>query len=86
MDGGSDTMSMASQALMVSPWGFDPHQIAVPSHIWGGEDDQHAPPVMARSLAETIPGADLHVMPRVGHVSVFYQHAPDILKTLVAQP
>jgi heme-degrading monooxygenase HmoA len=29
---------------MVSPWGFDPHKIAVPTHIWVGQDDQHAPP------------------------------------------
>ena len=26
-------MGMASQTLMVSPWGFDPRQIAVPTHI-----------------------------------------------------
>jgi pimeloyl-ACP methyl ester carboxylesterase len=78
-------MGMASQALMVSPWDFDPHQIAVPTHIWVGKDDQHAPPVMARYLAEAIPGADLHVMPGEGHVSIFYKHAPDILGTLVAQ-
>jgi hypothetical protein len=24
---------------MVSPWGFDPQQIAVLTHIWLGEDD-----------------------------------------------
>jgi pimeloyl-ACP methyl ester carboxylesterase len=78
--------SVLDQALMVSPWGFDPHQIAVPTHICVGEDDQHAPSVMARYLAEAIPGADLHVMPGVGHVSVFCKHAPGILKTLVAQP
>jgi len=78
-------MGMASQTLMVSPWGFDPRQIAVPTHIWVGEDDQHAPPVMARYLAEAIRGADLHVMPGEGHISVFCKHAPDMLKTLVAQ-
>ena len=77
---------MVSQALIVSPWGFDVHQIAVPTHIWVGEDDQHAPPVMARYLAEAIPGADLHVMPGEGHLSIFYKHAPDILGTLVAPP
>jgi hypothetical protein len=33
MDGGLGTMGMASQMLMVSPWGFDPCQIAVPTHI-----------------------------------------------------
>jgi pimeloyl-ACP methyl ester carboxylesterase len=79
-------MSMASQALMVSPWGFDPHKIAVPMHIWMGQDDQHAPPVLARYLAEAIPGANLHVMPGEGHISIFYKHAPDIQGTLVAQP
>jgi pimeloyl-ACP methyl ester carboxylesterase len=71
---------------MVSPWGFDGHQIAVPTHIWVGEDDQHAPPLRARYLAEAIPGADLHVMPGEGHISIFYTHALDILRTLAAQP
>ena len=79
-------MGMASQALIVSPRGFDGHQIAVPTHFWVGEDDQHAPPVMARYLAEALPGADLHVMPSEGHISIFYKQAADILRTLVAQP
>jgi pimeloyl-ACP methyl ester carboxylesterase len=66
MDGGLGTMGMASRMLMVSPWGFDPRQIAVPTHIWVGEDDQHVPPAMARYLAKAIPGAALHVMPGGG--------------------
>ena len=79
-------MGMASQALIVSPWSFHGHQSAVPTHFWVGEDDQHAPPVMARYLAEALPGADLHVMPSEGHISIFYKQAADILRTLVAQP
>ena len=50
-------MGMASQALIVSPWGFDAHQIAVPTHIWVGEDDisifyKHAPDILGTLVAQ----------------------------------
>jgi hypothetical protein len=41
-------MSIGLPGAHLSPWGLDPHQIAVPTHLWVGEDDQRAPPVMAR--------------------------------------
>lgn len=75
--------SVQDQALMVSPWGFDLGAITVPTHIWVGEDDRHAPPAMARYLADTIPGARLHSVPGEGHMSTFARRAPEILETTV---
>lgn len=52
---------------MKENWGFDPGAIACPVHIWQGEEDQNTHPIHARSLAQLMPQAELHLLPGVGH-------------------
>lgn len=42
-------------------------RIACPTLVMTGEDDQTAPPAVARLLAEKIPGAVVRILPRCGH-------------------
>lgn len=43
--------------------------IRVPTLVLGGDQDQITPPDVLRSLAESIPGARLRLLPLAGHVS-----------------
>ena len=70
-------------ALMVSPWGFDPHDIAAPVHLWHGEDDRFVSPAVARHLAEALLNGRARLYPGEGHVSVLVNRAEDILRELV---
>lgn len=45
------------------------HAIGVPSLILVGEEDTLTPPAQAREMAARIPGAELEVIPRAGHLS-----------------
>jgi pimeloyl-ACP methyl ester carboxylesterase len=51
---------------MMRPWGFAPEDIAVPTDIWAGADDQLMDPSWPAELARRIPGATLHLR-RGGH-------------------
>lgn len=42
---------------LVSPWGFDPAAIAVPTQVWYGTHDVMVPPQHGEWLARTVPGA-----------------------------
>ena len=44
-------------------------RISVPTLILVGEDDAPSPPDVARSMHEAIPGSQLTVLPRAGHLS-----------------
>lgn len=50
------------------PWGFELKDIAVPVQIWHGEADALCPPPWAHRLAKAIPGAELTMVPDVGHL------------------
>lgn len=49
--------------------------IAVPTLVVVGEDDALSPPDVARRMQEAVPGAELAVLPRAGHLSSL--EAPD---------
>jgi pimeloyl-ACP methyl ester carboxylesterase len=52
------------------PWGCDPHAITAPVLLLHGTDDRMVPRSHAESLARQIPGAELRLSPRDGHISV----------------
>jgi pimeloyl-ACP methyl ester carboxylesterase len=54
----------------MSPWGFDPAQITVPTLILHGADDRMVPSSHAEWLAARCPTAELRLVPGEGHVSV----------------
>jgi pimeloyl-ACP methyl ester carboxylesterase len=67
--------------LFVSPWGFRPEQISVPTRIWHGDRDPAVPLAVAQFYEETIPGASLEVLAGEGHL-LLWSHAEEILAAL----
>jgi pimeloyl-ACP methyl ester carboxylesterase len=67
--------------LFVSPWGFAPEEISVPTSIWHGDRDPAVPLDIARFFARTIPESSLTVVPGAGHL-VLWSHAEEVLSTL----
>jgi pimeloyl-ACP methyl ester carboxylesterase len=65
----------------MSPWGFDPAQITVPTLIMHGADDRMVPSSHAEWLAAHCPAAELRIVPDQGHVSVL-NYASEALQWL----
>jgi pimeloyl-ACP methyl ester carboxylesterase len=51
-------------------WGFDVGAITVPVQVWQGGQDLMVPPAHGEWLARHVPGADAHVIPGDGHLTV----------------
>jgi pimeloyl-ACP methyl ester carboxylesterase len=51
-------------------WGFDPAAITVPVSIWQGDQDRMVPFTHGQWLSAHIPGADSHLVPGEGHLSL----------------
>lgn len=51
----------------VSPWGFDPATITVPTQVWYGTSDVLVPPGHGKWIADTIPGAIVRLN-ELGHM------------------
>jgi pimeloyl-ACP methyl ester carboxylesterase len=67
--------------LFVSPWGFAPEEIVVPTSIWHGGRDPAVPVDVARFFERTIANSSLTVYPAEGHL-VLWAHAEEILERL----
>lgn len=93
---GEDVMSDVQEALrtgvdgwvddalaFVKPWGFDLDEIAVPTTIWHGSEDQFNPIAHARWLAANVPDAAGHFLEGAGHLST-WQASPSMLDELLA--
>lgn len=61
--------------LEATPWGLDLAAIKAPVDIWHGQDDTMVKPMAARILADTIPGARLHLVKQKGHFSLIIDEA-----------
>jgi pimeloyl-ACP methyl ester carboxylesterase len=67
--------------LFVSPWGFAPEEIAMPTTIWHGDRDAAVPFAIGEFFAPTIPQSSLHMVRGEGHL-VLWSHAAEILRAL----
>jgi pimeloyl-ACP methyl ester carboxylesterase len=67
--------------LFVSPWGFAPEQILVPTLIWHGDRDPAVPLAVADFFNRAIPESSLRVLRGEGHL-LFKAHADEILAAL----
>ena len=52
------------------PWGFELESIGVPVALWHGEQDLFVPIAHGRWLAEHLDGAEVHIEPEHGHLSL----------------
>jgi pimeloyl-ACP methyl ester carboxylesterase len=69
--------------LFVTPWGFRPEEISVPTLIWHGDRDLAVPLGVGEFFDRTIPRSSLHVLPGEGHL-LLWSHAEEILASLAA--
>lgn len=69
----------------MGPWGFDPADIRVPVQLWYAGQDPGVPISHGRWLAARIPGAELHVEPDEGHLSIYVHRLSDIHAWLVSK-
>jgi pimeloyl-ACP methyl ester carboxylesterase len=70
--------------LFVSPWGFAPEEIFVPTRIWHGDRDPAVPFAVAEFFARTIPESLLTVVRGDGHL-LLWARAEEILTSLAAK-
>jgi pimeloyl-ACP methyl ester carboxylesterase len=74
---------MYDEALILArPWGFDLSELRVRVELWQGGRDKTVPIAMSAHLADSIPGAQLRLLPDEGH-HLLYRHWPDILRSLL---
>jgi pimeloyl-ACP methyl ester carboxylesterase len=62
----------------VRPWGFSVADIAVPVQVWQGDQDLMVPHAHAEWLAGHIPGAEVHMSPGDGHLTVVENHLGEV--------
>ena len=71
-------------SLFATPWGFRLEDIAVPVHVWHGDEDRNVPLAHGRLQAERIPGARMHECPGEGHLLAL-DRLEEILRTVSAE-
>ncbi|MFN3919861.1 MAG: alpha/beta fold hydrolase [Methylohalobius sp.] len=67
----------------VRPWGVELAAIDLPVALWHGDADTVVPLTHARYLAERLPKAKLHVLPKEGHYSLPAGYAEAIFADIV---
>ena len=68
----------------VAGWGFSFGADAAPVAIWQGDDDHMVPFGHGQWLAAHVPGAQAHLLPGEGHLSLSVNHYGQILDDLLA--
>lgn len=65
------TAMLEDARALLTPWPFDPAGIHAPAQIFHGANDQNAPLVMGRWLADVLEGADYVEWPDALHFAAF---------------
>jgi len=68
----------------VTPWGFEVTSIITPVAVWQGGEDRMVPKAHGAWLASHIPGAEPHLLPDEGHLSLAINRFGHILDSLLA--
>jgi pimeloyl-ACP methyl ester carboxylesterase len=68
----------------VNPWGFDLSAITTPVAIWQGGEDRMVPMTHGAWLASHITGAEEHLLPPEGHLSIALSRFGDVLDGLLS--
>jgi pimeloyl-ACP methyl ester carboxylesterase len=68
---------------MWGEWGFDPADIRVPVSLWHGGQDLLIPPTHGEWLASRIPRVRAHLLPEVGHMSLWVRHYGEALDEML---
>ncbi len=68
----------------VHPWGFDIGAIRTPVAVWQGGEDRMVPMQHGAWLAAHIPGAEQHLLPEEGHLSLALNKFGDVLDGLLS--
>jgi pimeloyl-ACP methyl ester carboxylesterase len=68
----------------IKPWGFELDSITVPVQLWHGMDDRLVPLAHAKWLAAHLPGAEIHLEPGEGHISLFARRIPEVHEWLAS--
>jgi pimeloyl-ACP methyl ester carboxylesterase len=68
----------------MQPWGFDPSAITTPVAVWHGGEDRMVPVTHGVWLASHIAGAEQHLLPPEGHLSLALTRFGDILDSLLS--
>jgi pimeloyl-ACP methyl ester carboxylesterase len=76
------TAAMHEARLIARPRPYRLEDIRVPVHVFQVGFDRHVPEAMGEYLARTIPGAQWHLFPDEGHLSIVWNRFDDYLAVL----
>jgi pimeloyl-ACP methyl ester carboxylesterase len=65
---GAAGMAADIVSYTIAPWGFDPAAVGAPTTAFYGADDVTVPPAHGQWYAGQVPGAELRVVPGIGHL------------------
>ncbi len=73
----------ADDLAFLADWGFRPDDVRVPVAIWQGDQDRMVPMSHGRWLAAHVRGAEAHLLPGEGHLSLL-GHSGAVLDSVLA--